>query len=86
MSLVTTRSSCGKVGEEDGVGGFEVARLAQRVGGVGAVAEKGEDVAEIAPRLCVGGLEGDGAIGPMTARLSALYSKRTATGGTKVVD
>ncbi|HEU5467698.1 MAG TPA: aminotransferase class IV [Steroidobacteraceae bacterium] len=28
----------------------------------------------------------DGAIGPMTTRLSALYSKRTAAGGTKVVD
>jgi branched-chain amino acid aminotransferase len=29
---------------------------------------------------------GDGAIGPMTARLSALYARRTATGGTRVVD
>ena len=29
---------------------------------------------------------GDGKIGPMTARLSALYGKRTAAGGTRVVD
>ena len=29
---------------------------------------------------------GDGEIGPMTRRLSALYVKRTATGGTRVVD
>jgi branched-chain amino acid aminotransferase len=29
---------------------------------------------------------GNGETGPMTARLSALYSKRTATGGTRVVD
>jgi branched-chain amino acid aminotransferase len=29
---------------------------------------------------------GDGAIGPMTARLSAHYARRTATGGTRVVD
>ena len=29
---------------------------------------------------------GDGAIGPITARLSALYARRTATGGTRVVD
>jgi branched-chain amino acid aminotransferase len=29
---------------------------------------------------------GDGGIGPMTGRLSALYAKRTATGGTRVVD
>jgi branched-chain amino acid aminotransferase len=29
---------------------------------------------------------GSGETGPMTARLSALYSKRTATGGTRVVD
>jgi branched-chain amino acid aminotransferase len=29
---------------------------------------------------------GGGATGPMTARLSALYSKRTAAGGTRVVD
>ncbi|HXV41028.1 MAG TPA: aminotransferase class IV [Steroidobacteraceae bacterium] len=29
---------------------------------------------------------GNGAIGPLTQRLSALYAERTATGGTKVVD
>jgi branched-chain amino acid aminotransferase len=29
---------------------------------------------------------GNGAIGPVTLRLSALYAERTATGGTKVVD
>lgn len=29
---------------------------------------------------------GNGEIGPMTQRLSALYSKRTASGGTRVVD
>jgi hypothetical protein len=29
---------------------------------------------------------GGGAIGPMTGRLSALYAKRTATGGMRVVD
>ncbi|MGH8250362.1 MAG: aminotransferase class IV [Steroidobacteraceae bacterium] len=29
---------------------------------------------------------GDGSIGPMTRRLSALYADRTATGGTRVVD
>ncbi len=29
---------------------------------------------------------GDGTIGPMTRRLIALYSERTATGGTRVVD
>jgi branched-chain amino acid aminotransferase len=29
---------------------------------------------------------GHGGIGPMTGRLSALYAKRTATGGTRVVD
>ena len=29
---------------------------------------------------------GDGAIGPMTQRLSALFAERTATGGTRVVD
>jgi branched-chain amino acid aminotransferase len=29
---------------------------------------------------------GDGQVGPMTQRLSALYSKRTAAGGTRVVD
>jgi branched-chain amino acid aminotransferase len=29
---------------------------------------------------------GNGETGPMTARLSAVYSKRTATGGTRVVD
>ncbi|MGH8242007.1 MAG: aminotransferase class IV [Steroidobacteraceae bacterium] len=29
---------------------------------------------------------GDGEIGPMTRRLSALYAKRTAAGGTRVVD
>ena len=29
---------------------------------------------------------GSGEIGPMTGRLSALYAKRTATGGTRVVD
>jgi branched-chain amino acid aminotransferase len=29
---------------------------------------------------------GDGNIGPMTRRLSALYAERTATGGTRVVD
>jgi branched-chain amino acid aminotransferase len=29
---------------------------------------------------------GDGEVGPMTQRLSALYGKRTATGGTRVVD
>jgi branched-chain amino acid aminotransferase len=29
---------------------------------------------------------GDGTIGPMTRRLTALYSERTATGGTRVVD
>jgi branched-chain amino acid aminotransferase len=29
---------------------------------------------------------GDGQIGPMTQRLSTLYAKRTATGGTRVVD
>jgi branched-chain amino acid aminotransferase len=29
---------------------------------------------------------GSGGIGPMTTRLSALYAKRTATGGTRVVD
>jgi branched-chain amino acid aminotransferase len=29
---------------------------------------------------------GNGAIGPMTQRLSALYSQRTASGGTRVVD
>jgi branched-chain amino acid aminotransferase len=29
---------------------------------------------------------GDGAIGPMTKRLSGLYAERTATGGTPVVD
>jgi branched-chain amino acid aminotransferase len=29
---------------------------------------------------------GDGRIGPMTQRLSALYAERTATGGTRVVD
>jgi branched-chain amino acid aminotransferase len=29
---------------------------------------------------------GDGGIGPMTQRLSALYGKRTAAGGTRVVD
>jgi len=29
---------------------------------------------------------GDGAIGPTTRRLSALYAKRTASGGTRVVD
>jgi branched-chain amino acid aminotransferase len=29
---------------------------------------------------------GDGRIGPMTARLSALYGRRTASGGTRVVD
>ena len=29
---------------------------------------------------------GGGEIGPMTSRLSALYAKRTATGGTRVVD
>jgi branched-chain amino acid aminotransferase len=29
---------------------------------------------------------GDGAIGPMTQRLSAYYGQRTASGGTRVVD
>jgi hypothetical protein len=29
---------------------------------------------------------GNGAPGPMTGRLSALYARRTATGGTRVVD
>jgi branched-chain amino acid aminotransferase len=29
---------------------------------------------------------GDGQVGPITQRLSALYSKRTAAGGTRVVD
>ena len=29
---------------------------------------------------------GDGRTGPMTARLSALYGRRTASGGTRVVD
>lgn len=29
---------------------------------------------------------GDGDIGPMTRRLSALYTERTATGGTRIVD
>jgi branched-chain amino acid aminotransferase len=29
---------------------------------------------------------GDGNIGPMTRRLSALYAERTASGGTRVVD
>jgi branched-chain amino acid aminotransferase len=29
---------------------------------------------------------GDGTIGPMTRRLTSLYSERTATGGTRVVD
>ena len=29
---------------------------------------------------------GDGTIGPMTQRLSALYAERTAAGGTRVVD
>jgi branched-chain amino acid aminotransferase len=29
---------------------------------------------------------GDGEVGPMTQRLSVLYGKRTATGGTRVVD
>jgi branched-chain amino acid aminotransferase len=29
---------------------------------------------------------GSGEIGPMTLRLSALYAKRTAAGGTRVVD
>jgi branched-chain amino acid aminotransferase len=29
---------------------------------------------------------GDGNVGPMTRRLSALYAERTATGGTRVVD
>ena len=29
---------------------------------------------------------GDGEVGPMTQRLSALYGQRTATGGTRVVD
>jgi branched-chain amino acid aminotransferase len=29
---------------------------------------------------------GDGNIGPMTRRLSALYAERTATGGTRIVD
>ena len=29
---------------------------------------------------------GDGAIGPMTERLAALFAKRTASGGTRVVD
>jgi branched-chain amino acid aminotransferase len=29
---------------------------------------------------------GDGRVGPMTARLSALYAQRTSTGGTRVVD
>ena len=29
---------------------------------------------------------GNGKVGPMTERLSALYSKRTASGGTRVVD
>jgi hypothetical protein len=28
---------------------------------------------------------GDGTIGPMTRRLSALYAERTAAGGTRVV-
>jgi branched-chain amino acid aminotransferase len=29
---------------------------------------------------------GDGAVGPMTQRVSALYVERTAAGGTRVVD
>ena len=29
---------------------------------------------------------GDGKVGPMTARLSSLYSRRTATGGTRMMD
>ena len=29
---------------------------------------------------------GDGKVGPMTARLSSLYSRRTATGGTRMTD
>ena len=29
---------------------------------------------------------GNGAIGPMTERLAALFAKRTASGGTRVVD